>query len=375
MYITLIICTYREVHILLLNYLLAYPLPTLSNLRILQSELGSVARLCWLHTRHTPREKLESSLSISVCVRVCFVDISSASVPSFLPLKSLPFYFEPISSSARRHPFPRNRRAKLDPQTRQLLIQSRGFSYPHSTCPKLLPPTTVFFARRRKSKTIAGNLLTDDKLNSFLMGKTSTCLVFTNPAPHSNRFLVDVVFTHWRSFFPLILSWKISGKSNNVCPRRSNPFCLFFTFYRPTMRVVTPGGLRLIYSREVAVVIDPKQLPSFSGSFPFQLSFVNNRTTNVWNPVSPISSRDSSFNLLLSLCKPWPYYIFIYFAFFLGFIFIYFFLLSLLCSLAIFNGRSFIWLTENGQEYGGEGDYKVIFFSRSTKLSTDRLRN
>lgn len=59
---------------------------------------------------------------------------------------SSPFYFEPIRSSARRrHPFPRNRRAKLDPQSRQLLILSREFSDPHSTCPKLLPPAVIFF--------------------------------------------------------------------------------------------------------------------------------------------------------------------------------------------------------------------------------------
>lgn len=108
-----------------------------------------------------------------------------------------------------------------------------------------------------------------------------------------------------------------------------------------------------------------------------ELSFVNNRTTNVWNPVSNLffSFRDSSFNLLLSLCKPWAYYIFIYFAFFLGFFkrcskSLVCFLLSLF--LPIFNGRSF-YLAHGirGKERRGI----IRFFSRSTKLSTDRLRN
>jgi hypothetical protein len=143
--ITLIICTYREVHILLLDYLLAYPLPTLSNLRILQSERGSVARLSVRDYTHPAHSAGETGKVLSQYRCVCVLSTFRVHLFTRFFLSS-PFYFEPIRSSARRrHPFPRNRRAKLDPQSRQLLIQSRKFSDPHSTCPKLLPPTFIFF--------------------------------------------------------------------------------------------------------------------------------------------------------------------------------------------------------------------------------------
>ena len=171
---------------------------------------------------------------------------------SFLSFKSLPFYFEPISSSARRDPFPRNRRAKLDPQFRQLFILThrvpRVFILVKHMSKTFATPQT-FSSHDKKSKTIERFLLTDDKSNSFFNGKRekhrrlAVCLLAVS---------FRLFFTQWRS--PLLCMagchqryWRNQNMMVlflRFVRKHSNPFGFY---YRPTIRVVTSRGLHLIY--------------------------------------------------------------------------------------------------------------------------------